>query len=88
MSVIKGRLVISTTHAYFHDLTPITEDCDRHDFKVGHESIINNIYKLTILMTDMNAKDTKKLNRLVLVDIFQFEIIFVRSINSISTMYM
>ncbi|XP_025416195.1 neurobeachin-like protein 1 isoform X1 [Sipha flava] len=33
MSVIKGRLVISTTHAYFHDLTPITEDCDRHDFK-------------------------------------------------------
>ncbi|XP_050424019.1 neurobeachin-like protein 2 isoform X2 [Adelges cooleyi] len=33
MSVIKGRLVITTTHAYFHDLTPITEDCDRHDFK-------------------------------------------------------
>ncbi|XP_050525286.1 neurobeachin-like protein 2 [Daktulosphaira vitifoliae] len=33
MSVIKGRLVITTTHAYFYDLTPITEDCDRHDFK-------------------------------------------------------
>jgi hypothetical protein len=40
MSVIKGRLVISTTHAYFHDLTPITEDCDRHDFKVRHCKIL------------------------------------------------
>lgn len=36
MSVIKGQLVITTTHACFHDLTPITEDCDRHDFKVVH----------------------------------------------------
>jgi len=43
MTIIKGRLVISTTHAYFHDLTPITEDCDRHDFKVGHVLVVNKL---------------------------------------------
>lgn len=34
MSVVKGRFDITTTHVYFHDLSPVKEDMDRQDFKV------------------------------------------------------
>lgn len=34
MHVVKGRLDISTMNLYFHDLSPVREDIDRHDFKV------------------------------------------------------
>ncbi|KAG8318886.1 Neurobeachin-like protein 1 [Homalodisca vitripennis] len=33
MSAIKGRFDITTTHVYFHDLSPVKEDMDRQDFK-------------------------------------------------------
>ncbi|CAH0384949.1 unnamed protein product [Bemisia tabaci] len=33
MHVVKGRLDISTMNLYFHDLSPVREDIDRHDFK-------------------------------------------------------
>lgn len=34
MNAVKGRFDITTTHVYFHDLSPIKEDLDRQDFKV------------------------------------------------------
>uniref|UniRef100_T1J5I8 BEACH domain-containing protein n=1 Tax=Strigamia maritima TaxID=126957 RepID=T1J5I8_STRMM len=33
MSIVKGRLEITTTHVYFFDSSPIHEDFDRQDFK-------------------------------------------------------
>lgn len=35
MSVVKGRLDITTTHVYFHDLSSVKEDVERQDFKVS-----------------------------------------------------
>lgn len=34
MSVIKGKIEITTNNFYFYDLSQIKEDGDRHDFKV------------------------------------------------------
>lgn len=34
MTAVKGRFDITTTHVYFHDLSPVKEDLDRQDFKV------------------------------------------------------
>ncbi|XP_054270115.1 neurobeachin-like protein 1 [Macrosteles quadrilineatus] len=33
MSAVKGRFDITTTHVYFHDLSPVKDDLDRQDFK-------------------------------------------------------
>ncbi|KAK7580758.1 hypothetical protein V9T40_001387 [Parthenolecanium corni] len=33
MSVIKGKIEITTNNFYFYDLSPVKEDSDRHDFK-------------------------------------------------------
>lgn len=35
MSVVKGRLDITTIHVYFHDLSAVKEDVERQDFKAS-----------------------------------------------------
>jgi hypothetical protein len=34
MTVVRGRLDLTTSHFYFYDLSPIREDVERQDFKV------------------------------------------------------
>ncbi|CAG2064817.1 unnamed protein product [Timema podura] len=34
MSVVKGRLDLTTSHVYFYDLSQLKDDVERQDFKV------------------------------------------------------
>ena len=35
MTVVRGQLELTTSHFYFYDLSPVREDVERQDFKVG-----------------------------------------------------
>lgn len=35
MTVVRGQLEVTTSHFYFYDLSPVKEDVERQDFKVG-----------------------------------------------------
>lgn len=35
MTSVRGKLELTTSHASFHDLSPLQEDGERQDFKVG-----------------------------------------------------
>lgn len=35
MTVVRGQLELTTSHFYFYDLSPVKEDVERQDFKVG-----------------------------------------------------
>jgi hypothetical protein len=38
MTVVRGRLDLTTSHFYFCDLSPVKEDVERQDFKVFRHS--------------------------------------------------
>jgi hypothetical protein len=35
MTEVRGHLELTTSHFYFYDLSPVREDVERQDFKVG-----------------------------------------------------
>jgi len=55
MTVIKGKIEVTTNHFHFHDLSQIREECDRNDFKVGFVCMMGpfpRLLKVNLIVVD------------------------------------